>query len=225
MRRWSVVLVVLFSALGGLAEDNSCQAPATAKTNPNDTPIPLCLVAKKVAATLAEYNSDPTTAQNALPHLLKGEFEFKTVTSNTVGFKFSILVFSVGSTHKSESTNDVTFLYQVPPPPPKKPSFSFHSYIEMLASRQKPPDFSKILIATLQNAAKEVKATKTFAGAPFKTLTISLAYGVTWDFSGDAKIPIQMVTIGPSIDHNRADTQTIKLTFEDQTSKTVFRAR
>lgn len=174
------------------------------------------MVAKKVAATLAAYNSDPTTVKDALPHLLKAEFDFKTVTSNTGGLKLNFLIFSFGGTHKSEMTNDVKFSYVVPPPKPKPAQLSFNGYLGFLARQPKPKDFSVELVSALQDAAQEVKNTRTFADAKFKTLTLSMAYGVTWDLSASASIPISLVTLGPSFDHNRADTQAITLAFEDQ---------
>jgi hypothetical protein len=95
---------------------------------------------------------------------------------------------------------------------------TLRQYIGLLERQPKPRDFSKELVATLRNAAQQVKETNTVGNAKFKTLTVSLAYGAMWDLTGGANIPISLVTIGPNLDHNRADTQTIKLTFENQTA-------
>lgn len=195
--------------------DDLCVAPKQADINVKETPIPLCLVAKKIALTLDEYNSDPKTIKDVLPQLSKAEFDFKTVSSNSEGFKFSILVFSIGGSHKTESTNDVTFAYAVPPPEAKPHGFSIDAYVKFLGRKPKPKDFSAELIDTLQQAAEQIKLTSSVGAAKFKTLTVSLAYGVTWDFNGSVTLPISLVTAGGTLDHIHADTQTVKLTFEN----------
>ncbi len=206
-------LAVLVSGSALAAQDTGCPIPDASRGKSDK--IPLCLVAQKMAATLAEYNSDPDTAQNALPPLQKADFEFKTEVADTGGFKFTFLIFTFGSTHKSDTTNDVTFSYAVPAPK-RPPNLSFHQYLDFLAKRPPPKDFSAELLKALKGAAEEVKTTRKFANADFKTLTLSMGYAVTWDTSASASIPIQLVTLGPSIDHTRADTQTVKLTFEAQ---------
>ncbi len=206
MKQW-LGLTVCFVALSLPACADLCVAPRQQDVDPKKTPIPLCLVAKKVALTLEQYNDDPSTLKGALPSLAKADFDFKTVTSTTGGFKFGILIFSLGATHQSSSTNDVTFSYEVPPPAPKR------------SLAPGPHDFSKDLIDTLQQAAQQINLTQSVGAARFKTLTVTLAYGVTWDFSGSATLPISLVTAGGNLDHNRNDTQTIKLTFENPTPK------
>ena len=116
---------------------------------------------------------------------------------------FSILVFNVGATRQVDSTDDVTFSYQVP-----KPSKTFST--ESLKNNL---DFSEQLVETIQAAAEQVKATKSVGDAQFKTLTVNLAYGVKWDFKAGATLPIQLVTIGGSFDRNKTSTQSVKLTF------------
>jgi hypothetical protein len=192
-----------------------CTVPPEAKTKPQDTPVPLCLVAQKIAATLDEYNRAPGTIAGALPKLSRAVFGFKTVSSTTSGFKFSVLVFSFGASHRTDSTNAVSFAYVVPPPETRPPGFSTQQYLDYLGKKPPPKDFSKELIQTLQEAAEQIKLTDSVGAAKFKTLTVSLAYGVTWDFNGGATLPISLVTLGGSLDHSRADTQTIDLTFED----------
>jgi hypothetical protein len=197
--------VVFLATLNAYAED-VCAVPPAARTNPRDTPVPLCLVAQKIAATLDEYNRAPGTLADALPKLSKAVFDFKTVSSTTAGFKFCILVFSLGASHRTDSTNAVTFAYAVPTPP-SGPGFS--------AKHPQPQDFSQNLIQTLQDAAQQIKLTRSVGAAQFKTLTVTLAYGVTWDFNAGATVPISLVTLGGTLDHSRSDTQTVSLTFED----------
>ena len=202
--RFRFVLILCLGALSFTASAaDLCVAPKQHDVDPKKTPIPLCLVAQKVAFTLDEYNNDPTTLKGTVPALARADFDFKTVSSNTGGFKFGILVFSVGASHQSSSTNEVTFSYVVPPPAPIK------------AHHAQPHDFSKDLIETLQEAGRQINMTQSVGAAKFKTLTVTLAYGVTWDFSGSATLPISLVTAGGTLDHNRNDTQTMKLTFEN----------
>ncbi len=202
--RNGLALMLCFAALSVTASAaDLCVAPKQQDVDPKKTPIPLCLVARKVAMTLDEYNNDPKTLKGAVPSLSRADFDFKTVSSTTGGFKFCILIFSVGASHQSSTTNEVTFSYAVPPPEPNK---------SLIA---KPHDFSKDLIETLQDAGQQIILTQSVGAAKFKTLTVTLAYGVTWDFNGAAALPISLVTAGGTLDHNRNDTQTIKLTFEN----------
>ena len=200
---------VFFLTTLNLHAADVCAVPPEARTNPKDTPVPLCLVAQKIAATLDEYNRAPGTIAGALPQLSKAVFDFKTVSSTTTGFKFCILVFSLGASHRTDSTNAVSFTYAVPPPQAKPPAFDFHG------KHPQPQDFSQNLIQTLQDAAQQIKLTRSVGAARFKTLTVTLAYGVTWDFNGGATVPISLVTLGGTMDHSRSDTQTVELTFED----------
>ncbi|HEX4068369.1 MAG TPA: hypothetical protein VHZ09_20280 [Acidobacteriaceae bacterium] len=218
MKRAFWATLCLLMPLTAFAADD-CAAPNKQDVDVKKTPIPLCLVAKKVALTLEQYNNDPNTIKDALPSLARADFDFKTVNSTTAGFKFCLLVFSFGASHQSQATNDVTFSYVVPPPPPKPPGIGMNAYLGLLGPRQvKAQDFSKELIETLQEAAEQIKQTRSVGAATFKTLTVTLAYGVTWDFNGGVTLPISLVTAGGTLDHNRADAQTIKLTFENQTA-------
>jgi hypothetical protein len=218
MKRVFWAVLCLLVPLTAFAADD-CAAPTQQDVDVKKTPIPLCLVAKKVALTLEQYNNDPNTIKDALPSLAQADFDFKTVSSTTAGFKFCLLIFSIGGSHQSQATNDVTFTYKVPPPPKQPAEMSMNSYLGLLGPRQvKTQDFSKVLIQTLQEAAEQIKQTRSVGKANFAALTVTLAYGVTWDFNGGATVPISLVTAGGTLDHSRADTQTVKLTFEDQTA-------
>ena len=83
MRHWlglPACLVVL--TLTASAAD-LCVAPKQQDVDAKKTPIPLFLVAKKVAMTLDEYNNDPKTLKGAVPSLSRADFDFKTVSSTT----------------------------------------------------------------------------------------------------------------------------------------------
>jgi hypothetical protein len=175
-------------------------------------PIPLCLAARKIQDALDAYNSDPETLTRALPELNSAEFEFKTVTDNTVGGKVGFLILSFGVSRKGESTNDVTYTYEVPT---AKPAGLGSSNALLLAKNEKPRDFSCQLIRNLQQAAIQVKETTPIGKTKFKSLTISMAYGATWDETGGITVPIHLVTVGGTLDHTSTDTQTVKLKFQD----------
>lgn len=183
-----------------------CPKPDVSKTKKTD-PVPLCFVATKIKKALDDYNADPGTEKNLLPKLSKAEFDFQTVRSKSGGFQFSILVFSLGTAHEVDSTDDVTFSYEVPKPAQLEAESAFAERIK------NDHDFSKELIETIRAAAQQLKATQAVGEAKFKTLTVNLAYGVKWDFTAGATVPIQLVTVGGNFDRNKATTQSVKLTF------------
>jgi hypothetical protein len=122
--------------------------------------------------------------------------------ATTGGFKVSFFVFTLGTTKEFDSVDDVTFSYQVPP---KKAGFAPH--------KTPTPDFSKQLVETIKAAAEQIKQTNSIGKATFKSLTVTLAYTVKWDFNAGATVPIELVTVGGSLDKNKASTQTVKLVF------------
>jgi hypothetical protein len=177
----------------------TCPVP-TSKSGPS---VPLCLVAQQITHTLDVYNND--AASKSLPPLSKVVFDFKTTGATTGGFSFNILIFSFGATHEKDTTNDVSFTYTVPPPS---------------RALVAPTDFSDTLLATLRAAATQIKQTPSVASANFSGLTITLAYGVSWDVKAGATAPISLVTLGGSVDRKRADTQTLTLVFQDPPKST-----
>jgi hypothetical protein len=200
-----VFLGVVFSLIVIPLLGQECPIPVKTKTKIDD-PVPLCLVAFKIKKALDDYNNDPTTQKDPALKLSKAEFDFKTVRSKNGGLKFSILVLNVGATRQVDSTDDVTFSYEVPS---KSKSITDEGFLSESAN----PDFSKQLIDTIKEAANQLQTTKAIGEAKFKTLTINLAYGVKWDFAAGVTIPIQLVTIGGSFDRNKTSTQSVKLTF------------
>jgi hypothetical protein len=216
MHKFIVLVFLAFPTLACIGQ-SSCPIPSK-QADVDISHIPLCLVAELIGGTLEEYNRNQTTWAKGLPKLAKAEFEFKTVGTTTSGVKINFLILSLGGSYKNESTNDVTFSYVVPAPPPKPKNEGLSTYLNLWSkkSKPKPRDFRKELVATLQQAAEQVQATQSVGAAKFKTLTISLSYAATWDFNLGATIPINLVTVGPSIDHSNAKTQVVKLTFDDQ---------
>jgi len=199
MKKAMIFATCLLFALPAFGQN--CPVPDMKSVQKTD-PVPLCLVVEKVKQALDDYNNDPTTAGSALPALSSADFDFKVARATTSGFKVSFFVFTLGTTKEVDSVDDVTFSYQVPP---KKPG---------LAPRKTPgPDFSRQLVETIKAAAEQIRQTNSIGKANFKSLTITLAYNVKWDFNAGVAVPIELVTAGGSFDKTKASTQTVKLVF------------
>jgi hypothetical protein len=197
--------------------------PVQAKKNKN-MPIPLCFARQRVKEILAEYNSDPSTVNNGLPPLRKAELSFKTVTTKKLGFTVSVLVFTVGGTHQNDATREILDSWDVPQAPPNVGFTSDSSYIAWLSRKQKAekikdPSLAKDLRAFIQQVAEQEKPGEPGGDNEQHTVVLTQTFGVQWDFNVGAKIPIQLVPLGPTFDRNRADTQSIKLTFSKKPTK------
>ena len=191
-------LILLTAAVAlALPAASHAQDACPVPTNKSAPDVPLCLVAQQITHTLDTYNAD--AASKSLPPLSKVTFDFKTTVATTGGFSFKILIFSIGASHEKDTTNAVSFTYTVPSTHPK--------------SIAPPHDFSQTLLATLRAAALQVKQTPTVGQGKFSSLTVTLAYGVTWDVNGGAAAPISLVTLGGSLDRKRSDTQSLTLVF------------
>jgi hypothetical protein len=188
------LLITLSLALPALAQAD-CPVP----TDKHATEVPLCLVAQQITRTLDTYNAD--AASHSLPPLSRVTFDFKTTVATTGGFSFKIFIFSAGASHEKDITNDVSFTYTVPTTVIKRHTATATH------------DFSETLLATLRAAAAQVKQTPSVGTGKFSSLTITLAYGVTWDVNGGAGAPISLVTLGGSLDRKRSDTQELTLVF------------
>ena len=191
--------LILFALTLALPAASLAQAACPIPTDKSSPDVPLCLVAQQITRTLDTYNAD--AASKSLPPLHKVIFDFKTTIATTGGFSFKILIFSIGSSHEKDTTNDVSFTYTVP----------------SVAVRSIAPthDFSQTLLATLRAAAEQVKQTPTVGAGKFSTLSVTLAYGVTWDANAGAAAPISLVTLGGNLDRKRSDTQTLTLLFAE----------
>jgi hypothetical protein len=190
------LLAILFLAITLPSSFGQTDCPVPTDKHAPD--VPLCLVAQQITRTLDTYNADASS--KSLPPLSKVVFDFKTTIATSGGFSFKIFIFSIGASHEKDTTNDVSFTYTVPPPS---------------RSLTPPHDFSTDLLNTLRAAAAQVKQTPTVGRGKFSALTVTLAYGVTWDLNGGAAAPISLVTLGGNLDRKRADTQTLTLVFSE----------
>lgn len=209
-----VLLLSLAFAAEALAVE-TCSLPP--KRN-KDTPIPLCFAKQRIKAILSEYNSDPGTVGNGLPPLRKAELNFKIVKSTKVGLTVSVLVFTIGGSHQNDATKEVTDSWSVPQAPLNKGFTSESSYIAWLGERQKKKraadvSFANEFRAFINAIAKQEKDAMSDPEDEQHTVTVAESFGVQWNFKAGATIPIQLVTVGATIEKNRADTQGVKLTF------------
>lgn len=186
------------------AFSQNCPSPAEAYKLDKDT-VPLCLVAAKIKETLDKYNSDPTTDKTLLPTLTKAEFGFKTTRTTNGGFSLNILIFKIGATRQSDTSEEVTFAYAKPKRDQETLGFK---------PPKKPYDFSATLLSLLKDSATQVKSAQAFGDLPLSSLTLNLSFGVTWDISAGVTVPVvAMVTAGATFDRKSADVQTVKLTY------------
>ena len=182
-----------------------------------------CFAKRRIREILAEYNSDPKTVNNGLPPLRKAEISYKTVSTKKYGFTVSILVFTGGVTGQKDATRDIVDTWDVP----QHPNIGFtstSSYVGWLSKRaqnekKKDPSLAKDLRDFIDKVAEQEKPNETPGDEGQHTVVLSQTFGVKWDLSLAAKIPIQLVTLGPSFDKERSDTQSIKLTFSKKVPK------
>lgn len=189
--------------------DTKGKKPKPKKDNNSNNLVPLSLAICEVQRALDAYQDDPTVVKGELPKLLTADFDFKTVLDTKASFTISILVFKLGTSYHKQATNDVDFQYE-----PQ----SRHKGVEAAAL---PKNFQQELIDTIKAAAKakeEQEKVKKTSKDPlvFKQLSVTLGYGVTWDVNGAATIPINIVTLGPGLDHSKNSVQTVKLVFADK---------
>lgn len=202
MRRLCVLGICCAFALPLLSQE----CPTPTKEDLKKEAVPFCLVAQKIQDALDQYNQTATEEPGGKANLAlsTADFDFKVATSKNLGFSFSILVFKIGASRQVDTTEEVTYSYEVP----KKQPGEF-------APKWTPQDFSKELINAIAEASRNFQAVPSIGKAVKKSLTVNLSYGVKWDFTAGVTIPIQLVTVNPSGDRNSTQTQTVKLTFVD----------
>jgi hypothetical protein len=183
-------------------------APATFGQTPQPAAptdgAPLDLVIAQVKAAILKYQSSLGSGPDSLPPLASAEFDFKATTATTVGGSINLWIFKIGGSHENDVVNDVTYTYSVPPPP--KPPAG-------LAAHKPPPTLTEALASTIQSAAAAVKTSSTMGKLTFKSLTVNVSYGVKWDGSIGANVPIQFITVGLNGDKSKNTVQSVKLVF------------
>lgn len=199
-----------------LAEGFKPTAPTGKKEKkPKDEPqfVPLNLVVCEVQRALDVYQDDKDVKDGKIPKLATADFDFKTVLDTKVGFSINILVFKFGTSYDKQTTHDLDFQYQ-PKSRHDTKTGPFESRVNVT-----PVELQEDLINTIKAAAKakqmeEDIPKKSNDPLVFKQLSITIAYGVTWDLNASATIPIHIVTLGPGLDRSKNSVQTVKLVFD-----------
>ncbi len=185
------------------AQDAQPNQTKVKKANPQQE-VQLSQVVDEVKKALKIYQDSVGSGQNALPALASAEFDFKTTRSVTENGSINLFIFKIGGSHESDDTSDVTFTYSVPPPPQGG---------TLQGSKKPKLQLADELAGTIQNAALEVKNAKQLNNLNFTKLAVVIQYGVKWDGSVGANVPIQLVTIGVGGDINKNTVQSVKITF------------
>jgi len=165
-------------------------------------------VVATIESALKCYQDSRGAGADALPPLIQADFDFKTVTSKTVGFSISFFVFKLGATHEKDVTDDITFSYKTKVskiPVINGPGFT---------SRKQPPVLlSDALVADMQGAAFAIANRSQAAGLPFDQAKITIQFGIVNDGTVTINAPVQLVTLGPSGDYKKNEVQSVTLTF------------
>lgn len=199
-------------------EEDVCSAPKPAtvtaseyknvKGQPADM-VDLAAIVQLVEHALKCYQAlskdlDPLQPKG-LPKITSAVMDFKTTTSRTVGFSFSIFVFKVGASREKDVTDDVSFTYSVPKVVTLPPIVGL--------TKPAPADLFKELVKEVAAASSAAQAQSTALGLPLSKVQIQISYGIKFDGYVGASVPISLVTVGGNGDYNKNNTQTITLTF------------
>jgi hypothetical protein len=189
-------------------------APAYQKSNlpkqPDQT-ADLPSVVQTVEKALECYQAlsrekDPLQPKG-LPKLASAMLDFKTTTSKTVGFTFSVFVFKIGASGEKDITNDISFTYAPKPKTlPKGEGFV----------KKGPAPLYEELVKAVAAAASAAQAQSALLGLPLNKVSVMVSYGIKFDGNVSINVPVQLVTIGGNGDYNKNNTQTITLTFGPQ---------
>lgn len=185
---------------------STSSGPTPPAAPPPPDAVPLELVIAQVKEALQEYQTNLGGGADALPPLSSAEFDFKTTTATTIGLSISLFIFKIGGSHEKDVVNDVTFTYSVPKPPPDKKGLG-------VAKKKPSVELKDQLAQTIRTAAAAVKTAGTVGKLPFSKLSVNIQYGVKWDGSAGASVPIQLVTIGISGEKSKNTVQSVKLVF------------
>jgi hypothetical protein len=206
-----ILQVALFAviALNAHAQEIQCKPPnlaAAKKLDPSSTKQPsqtadLPSVIASVEAALNCYQSNRGSNADPLPPLRSAVLELKTTTGTVRGLSMSIFIFKLGASNEKDVINDLTLTYSIKPALPR-------------GNKNEPPQsLSDSLANGILSAASAVKASPTVAGMPIAKVTVKVEFGIKNDGNVSLNVPIQLVTLNPSFERSRNDTQSVTLTF------------
>lgn len=187
--RLTLMMLLLASNLGAQSADS--------------TLVPLDSVVAQVQHALARYQATLGTGPNALPPLKTAVFDFKTTAAKSGGSSINLLIFTIGASKETDLVNDVSFSYAVP-----------HADAKAIKRFATAPNVEDELYETIRGAAHAIDSGAGYVGdIPFSQLSVTLQYGVKWDYSAGAKPRISIVTVGLKADKSDNSVQSIKLVF------------
>jgi hypothetical protein len=208
------IILVQFAFLAGSAlaleaQEIPCKSPdlsAAKKLDPSTTKAPphtadLPSVVASVEAAINCYQANRGLGTDALPPLSSVLLEFKTTTGTVGGLTLSIFIFKLGASHEKDTINDLSLTYAL------KPS------VQRGNANKAPRSLSDSLANGILAAASAVKAAPTVSGLPVSKVSVNVQFGIKNDGNISLNIPVQLVTLGPSYDRNKNDTQSVTLTF------------
>jgi hypothetical protein len=159
-------------------------------------------VIASVKAAMQCYQDNRGNGADALPKLTAAAFDFKTTTGTVGGLSFSIFIFKFGASKEKDTVNDLSLTYSLPTPKTNKGLV-----------KSKPQELSDALANEILAAANAVQTSQTVLGLPLSKVSVNVQFGIKFDGNASLSLPVQLVTLGPNVDHNRTNTQSVTLTF------------
>jgi hypothetical protein len=158
-------------------------------------------VLDSVNAAIQCYQDNRGSGPDPLPKLSSVVIDFKTTTGLVTGLSFSIFIFKIGGSREKDTVNDLQLTYAAPSPSGKG------------ANKAKPEPLSDALANEILAAANAFQMSNSLQGLPLSKATINVQFGIKFDGNASLSVPISLVTLGPNVDYNKNETQSITLTF------------
>jgi hypothetical protein len=213
---WPLLWIYAFSCFAQSSPTEAprahCPTPPLLNHNPAksmDAPpgtADLDSVLAAVGAAIKCYQDNRGDGPDALPHLQQAQFDFKTTTGKVGGVTVSFFIFKLGTSKEVDSTNQLSFTYS------RQKATNAGNALKI---EKKPQFLADAVVADMQSAAAAVKLRARLNDLTFNKFTLTLQYGIVFDGNVGVNVPIQLVTLGPTVDRKRNDVQTITLTFSD----------
>ncbi len=160
--------------------------------------VPLDKALAEVKAALDDYQN--MSPEHAIPPIKSADFAFKTTSTKEVGGGFSILIFKFNAKRDAEDTSELKFHYE----PPK---------VKALLAKHQPPPLRAKLVDLLLAAGTAAAHSGKLGNIPLSSVTVTVAYGVTWTVDAAGGPVIQLVTLSLTGEYRGNVVQTVTLTF------------
>lgn len=189
----------------------SCPAPSVTKTQSKekveqpDGTADLPSVIAAVQAAIKCYQDNAGVGPDALPTLQKAVFDFQTTTGKVGGINVSFFIFKIQAQHENDATRDTSFTYS------RKTGGG-----QPLRTKTPYQPLSDALVSSMQTAAAAVKSASTMADLKFSELTMKVEFGIKFQGNVALSAPVELVTLGPNVQYNKNEVQSVTLTFGPQ---------